>query len=254
LIKSQKTEWELNNGRNLLVFERMGAILPHDMASLSQTRRGRFAVYSRETGLDRSAENHYPVQSIADICALPVASISACLGKRQDRHGLVESKQARTLAYREHAVTYRRPHPVRNGASVIEAPAAGHSVKPDKVLGMIEHYFPNLPKIELHTDAAWRGWDGMHGARKRSPDPWPMPLTHRSRDDRDKGMRSHEMQTGRESFIEAVTNTVIGCLLGFAIAFAVMKLDSSGLGVGLDSRPDGAGFRRPAICDSAVIR
>jgi hypothetical protein len=25
-----------------------------------------FAVYSRETGLDRSAENHYPVQSIEE--------------------------------------------------------------------------------------------------------------------------------------------------------------------------------------------
>jgi ABC-type uncharacterized transport system permease subunit len=35
------------------------------------------------------------------------------------------------------------------------------------------------------------------------------------------------MQSRRESLIEAATNTVIGCLLGFAIAFAVMKVDMS---------------------------
>jgi N6-adenosine-specific RNA methylase IME4 len=36
-----------------------------------------FKVYSRATGLDRSAENHYPVQTIEDICTLPVADIAA---------------------------------------------------------------------------------------------------------------------------------------------------------------------------------
>ena len=37
---------------------------------------------------------------------------------------------------------------------------SGHSVKPEKVLEMIEHYFPNLPKIELHRRGPARpGWD-----------------------------------------------------------------------------------------------
>jgi N6-adenosine-specific RNA methylase IME4 len=37
----------------------------------------RFEVYSRETGLDRDASNHYPVMSLDDIKALDIASIAA---------------------------------------------------------------------------------------------------------------------------------------------------------------------------------
>ena len=37
----------------------------------------RFEVYSRDTGLDRDASNHYPVQALEKIKALDVASIAA---------------------------------------------------------------------------------------------------------------------------------------------------------------------------------
>jgi N6-adenosine-specific RNA methylase IME4 len=37
----------------------------------------RFKIYSRETGMDRAADNHYPTQETADICALDIASIAA---------------------------------------------------------------------------------------------------------------------------------------------------------------------------------
>jgi hypothetical protein len=37
----------------------------------------RFQPYSRETGMDRAAENHYPTSTLAEIKALPVASIAA---------------------------------------------------------------------------------------------------------------------------------------------------------------------------------
>lgn len=37
----------------------------------------RFEVYSRETGLDRSADNHYPTSTVEEIAARPVAEIAA---------------------------------------------------------------------------------------------------------------------------------------------------------------------------------
>ena len=59
------------------------------------------------------------------------------------------------------------PAPGAQWASVIEAPVGAHSVKPDAALEMIEHYYPNLPKIELHqTRTAPRGRAGKHGATK----------------------------------------------------------------------------------------
>ena len=42
------------------------------------------------------------------------------------------------------------PAPGTQWESVIEAAKGAHSVKPEKALEMIESYFPNLPKIELH--------------------------------------------------------------------------------------------------------
>jgi N6-adenosine-specific RNA methylase IME4 len=44
--------------------------------------------------------------------------------------------------------------------SVIDAPRGDrHSAKPDKVLQMIEEYYPNIPKIELNRRGAARpGW------------------------------------------------------------------------------------------------
>jgi N6-adenosine-specific RNA methylase IME4 len=52
------------------------------------------------------------------------------------------------------------PAPGTQRASVIEAATRAHSVKPEAALEMIESYFPNLPKIELHRRGpAWPGWD-----------------------------------------------------------------------------------------------
>lgn len=52
------------------------------------------------------------------------------------------------------------PAPGTQWASVIEAPVGAHSVKPEAALKMIEHYFPTLPKIELHRRGPARpDWD-----------------------------------------------------------------------------------------------
>jgi N6-adenosine-specific RNA methylase IME4 len=45
-------------------------------------------------------------------------------------------------------------------SSVIEAPVGEHSEKPERVLEMIEAYYPTLPKIELNRRGPARaGWD-----------------------------------------------------------------------------------------------
>jgi N6-adenosine-specific RNA methylase IME4 len=52
------------------------------------------------------------------------------------------------------------PAPGTQWSSVIEAEKGAHSVKPGKALEMIESYYPNLPKIELHRRGLARaGWD-----------------------------------------------------------------------------------------------
>jgi N6-adenosine-specific RNA methylase IME4 len=152
-----------------------------------------FKVYSRETGLDRSAENHYPVQTIEDICALPVSSIAAedCVlfmwktvpqlpaGLRvMERWGFkyvsgfvwVKNRQGLGFWARnnvEHLLIGTRgniPAPAPGtqwkGGNIIFADVRGHSRKPDEAMEMIESYFPSLPKIELHRRGPARpGWD-----------------------------------------------------------------------------------------------
>jgi N6-adenosine-specific RNA methylase IME4 len=52
------------------------------------------------------------------------------------------------------------PAPGMQWPSVIEAPVADHSAKPEKFLELIEAYFPTLPKIELNRRGPARaGWD-----------------------------------------------------------------------------------------------
>jgi N6-adenosine-specific RNA methylase IME4 len=44
--------------------------------------------------------------------------------------------------------------------TVIRADVREHSRKPDEAMEMIESYFPNLPKVELHRRGPARpGWD-----------------------------------------------------------------------------------------------
>jgi N6-adenosine-specific RNA methylase IME4 len=151
----------------------------------------RWEPYSRETGMDRAADNHYPTSGVEAIAALPVSNIAAddcvlflwatvpCL-----EFALIVMK-AWGFAYKSQFVWVKNkiglgfwnrnkheilligtrghvpaPAPGTQWSSVIEAPVGAHSVKPDAALEIIEHYYPNLPKIELHRRGAARpGWD-----------------------------------------------------------------------------------------------
>jgi N6-adenosine-specific RNA methylase IME4 len=156
----------------------------------------RWEPYSRETGMDRAAENHYPTSGVEEIAALAVLNIAAddcvlflwatvpCL-----EYALMVMK-AWGFIYKSQAVWVKNkiglgywfqnkheillvgtrghvpgPAPGTQWASVIEVPVGKHSVKPDAALEMIESYYPNLPKIELHRRGA-RGRDGRAGATK----------------------------------------------------------------------------------------
>jgi N6-adenosine-specific RNA methylase IME4 len=51
------------------------------------------------------------------------------------------------------------PAPIERFRSVINAPTAGHSVKPEAAAQMIERMFPTLPRLEMFARKARRGWD-----------------------------------------------------------------------------------------------
>lgn len=150
----------------------------------------RFEFWSRETGMDRAADNHYPTSATEVIAARDVESIAA-----EDSilflwatvpmlpHALLVMT-AWGFDYRSHCVWYKDrlgtgywfrnkheillvgvkgeiPAPAMGDQfnSVIEAPVGKHSAKPEKFLEMIEAYYPTIPKIELNRRGPAReGW------------------------------------------------------------------------------------------------
>lgn len=151
----------------------------------------RFEVYSRETGMDRAADNHYPTSSLDDIKARDVPSISAkdCVlflwaTVPMLPHAL-EVMSTWGFEYKSHIIWVKdragtgywfrnqhelllvgtkgnvpAPAPGTQWNSAIDAEVTSHSAKPEEFLRMIEIYFPSLPKIELNRRGAPRpGWD-----------------------------------------------------------------------------------------------
>src|SRR5262249_27672431 len=156
----------------------------------------RFEPWSRETGMDRAADNHYPTSVTEVIAARDVPSIAAkdcalflCATSPMMPHALLvmgawgfdyrsqvmwrkqRTGKGRGTGYwftNEHELllvgvkgNVPAPAPGDQWPSVIEAPVGKHSVKPEKFYKLIEEYFPNLPKIELNCRGKpRRGWDG----------------------------------------------------------------------------------------------
>lgn len=150
----------------------------------------RFEVYSRETGMDRSADNHYPTSCTEQICARPVDQIAAkdsilfLWATVPMLPDALDVMRAWGFEYKSHCMWrkdrigtgywFRNAHELllvgtrgnipapamgTQWESVIEAPVGKHSAKPDKFYELIEGYFPNLPKIELNARRAREGWD-----------------------------------------------------------------------------------------------
>jgi N6-adenosine-specific RNA methylase IME4 len=153
-----------------------------------------FATYS-DKGKGRSAENHYSVMTIADICALPVAEIAApdsilflwANGPRLfEAQKVIEAWQFTyksigfvwvktgkngkrpigcgywTRANPEICLIATRGKPRRIDASIptlIEAPRREHSRKPDEVRERIVRLVGDLPRVELFARQRVSGWD-----------------------------------------------------------------------------------------------
>jgi len=151
----------------------------------------RFDVWSRETGMDRVADNHYVTSPLAEIMRRDVPSIAAddCVlflwATVPMLAAALRVMEAWGFAYKTHLVWdkvhigtgywFRNQHELLlvgtqgkvpapamgdQFASLLRSPRGKHSAKPDRVLEMIEAYFPNLPKIELNRRGPARpGWD-----------------------------------------------------------------------------------------------
>jgi N6-adenosine-specific RNA methylase IME4 len=144
----------------------------------------RIEPWSRETGLNKAADNHYPTMSFDEVVAFPLPAAENCAlfmwianewNPRKhlilEAHGFEERANAvwdkgkedgtgrmglgHWFRY-EHeplllAVRGEMPAPVPGSQwrSVIRARPRRHSEKPEAVADMITEYFPTAPKLEM---------------------------------------------------------------------------------------------------------
>lgn len=146
-----------------------------------------------ENGKDRAPANHYPVSSLEELKKRDVASLAAddcvlfmwCTVPHAAQG--MELMAHRGFTYKSQYIWRKiypgaqqgtgywsrvvheilligtrgnipAPAPGTQWESVIDAPVAGHSAKPEKFYELIEAYFPTLPKIELNARVARDGW------------------------------------------------------------------------------------------------
>lgn len=150
----------------------------------------RFEPYSRASGMDRAADNHYPTSATEAICARPVGDIAAddCVlflwATVPMLPDALKVMAAWGFAYKSHCIWikdrvgtgywFRNAHEIllvgskgtipapamgSQWPSTIEATVGRHSAKPERFYELIEEYFPNLRKIELNARIARTGWD-----------------------------------------------------------------------------------------------
>lgn len=185
LKKNRRTarERELSIKIEALPMKRYGLILADP--------EWRFEPYSRETGMDRAADNHYPTSTTEIIASRPIGLIAAedstlalwatvpmlpqALFVMESwgfeyKSGLVWVKDKIGTGYwfrNQHELLLigtrgSVPAPAMGDQfpSVVYSPTIEHSAKPEHVLEILESYFPNIPKIELNRRGPPRkGWD-----------------------------------------------------------------------------------------------
>jgi len=148
----------------------------------------RFTVYSRLTGLDRAADNHYSTMTLDEIKAIEVpaardAVLFLWVTAPFLEHGL-DVMKAWSFTYKSHQTWIKdkagtgywfrnqhelllvgtrgnipAPAPGTQSKSILLAPVGKHSAKPPEVRAMIEKLYPTLPKIELFARERAPGWD-----------------------------------------------------------------------------------------------
>lgn len=146
-----------------------------------------FEPYSRDSGMDRAADNHYPCMSLEDLCALPVPAADDCVlflwaTSPMAPHAL-KLMAAWGFTYKSHCVWvkdrvgtgywFRNCHELllvgtrgdipapafgEQYASTISAPVGRHSEKPAAFAEMIEDMYPTLPALEMFARSGRVGW------------------------------------------------------------------------------------------------
>jgi N6-adenosine-specific RNA methylase IME4/ParB-like chromosome segregation protein Spo0J len=148
----------------------------------------RFEPWSRETGMDRAADNHYPTMTTEEICALPIPAADDCvLFLWATPPMLVEALEVMRrwgFQYRSHCIWSKKhlgtgywfravhelllvgtkgdvPAPATDGRyrSLIEATRTRHSTKPIVFAEMIVSLFPTLPRLDMFARTVRQGWD-----------------------------------------------------------------------------------------------
>ena len=149
----------------------------------------RFEVWSRASGLDRAADNHYPTEIWEDIAARPPPAAKDCvllcwstraqlattIRMVEDRWGFayktcfVWGKDGRGTGYIaidncKVLLVFSRgspvwPAPGTQDLALIMAPRGAHSAKPEVFAEMIERLWPNTPKLEMFARKKRDGWE-----------------------------------------------------------------------------------------------
>jgi len=149
----------------------------------------RWEPYSRQTGMDRSADNHYPTMTTEAIKTLEIPAADDCVLFLWATVAMLpqalEVMTAWGFAYRSACAWVKdkpgtgywfrsqfelllvgtkgsipAPAPGDQCSSVISAPRGRHSKKPEAFYGEIDRMFPNLPKLEMFARGeAGCGWD-----------------------------------------------------------------------------------------------
>jgi N6-adenosine-specific RNA methylase IME4 len=201
-IKREERERELSTKQTALPQKRYGVIVADP--------EWRFEPWSRETGMDRAADNHYPTSCLEVIKARDVGSIAAddCVlflwatipmlphallvmavwgfdykshyawGKDREGTGYWSREKHELLLI---GTRGEIPCPAQGEQmpSLITAPRGEHSAKPECFLEMIERYFPTLPKIELNRRGQPRsGWDAWGNESSEWDQMWQRPFDY----------------------------------------------------------------------------
>jgi N6-adenosine-specific RNA methylase IME4 len=189
-VVDQDTKAERRAEREIELAARQTALPDKRYGVIYADPEWRFEPYSRETGMNCTADNHYPTSPTEEICGRRVGDIAAddCVlflwatvpmlpqalavmaawGFRYKSNFVWVKNRAGTGYWNrnahEHLLVGTRgnvpaPAPGTQWPSAIEAPVGRHSEKPEKFYELIEGYFPNLPKIELNARRSRPGWD-----------------------------------------------------------------------------------------------
>jgi N6-adenosine-specific RNA methylase IME4 len=147
-----------------------------------------FAPYSRETGMDRAADNHYPTMTLDAIKAIEVPAAADCVlflwATAPMLRQALDVMDAWGFEYKSHFVWFKdragtgywnrnrhelllvgtrgsipAPAPGTQYESVIGANRLRHSEKPHHFREMIEEMFPTVPRLEMFARERLAGWD-----------------------------------------------------------------------------------------------